>query len=362
MRRLARGEGRGTASFDSSTGELPHLIRSITLADGNLSTTSIGFGCASLYRVPSRARRLRLLEAAFEAGVLHFDVAPMYGLGMAEAELSRFAHDKRAGIIIATKFGITPTTLGRRLARLQSPARKLVLASSSLGARLRTSATGPSRGNIGGLLYESVGYDAVSARRGLENSLRALRTDYIDLLLLHEPEPDSIRGDELCAYLQAAQAAGHIRSWGLAGERERCVRAIPVLPAAPPVVQLRYEITRPLRTTGLLAHSCIQFGVFDRLLPLLLAHINGDSSRVRRWSNTIGLDVGAAEVVGELLLRCALRDNPDGVTLISTSQEQRLRASARIAAQDPLSDGPQVQAFRTLVSRELLKEDDLDHY
>ena len=64
------------------------------------------------------------------------------------------------------------------------------------------------------------GFHAAGARRSLERSLRALRTDYIDLFLLHDPVPGSVRSDEVSACLEEARAAGLIRSWGIAGDLE----------------------------------------------------------------------------------------------------------------------------------------------
>ena len=51
-------------------------------------------------------------------------------------------------------------------------------------------------------------------------ALRALKTDYVDLLLLHDPLPGSVRSDEVSSFLEDARAAGLIRSWGIAGAPE----------------------------------------------------------------------------------------------------------------------------------------------
>ena len=51
-------------------------------------TSAIGFGCAGLFRIPHRKARKAMLDAAYDAGIRHFDTAPMYGLGLAEAELA----------------------------------------------------------------------------------------------------------------------------------------------------------------------------------------------------------------------------------------------------------------------------------
>ena len=45
----------------------------------------LGYGTSGLHGGLSKRPSLRLLEAAFDAGVRHFDTAPMYGLGDSEA-------------------------------------------------------------------------------------------------------------------------------------------------------------------------------------------------------------------------------------------------------------------------------------
>ena len=56
----------------------------------------------------SRRESLRLLEAAFDAGIRHFDVAPMYGYGEAEGCLGEFLQRHRADVTVTTKYGIPP--------------------------------------------------------------------------------------------------------------------------------------------------------------------------------------------------------------------------------------------------------------
>ena len=89
------------------------MLRTLTFPDSELETTVLGFGCAHLYGVPRSAERLRLLDAAHDAGIRHFDVAPMYGLGLAERELGRFIRHRRDAVVVATKFGIAPTLFAR---------------------------------------------------------------------------------------------------------------------------------------------------------------------------------------------------------------------------------------------------------
>jgi D-threo-aldose 1-dehydrogenase len=57
-------------------------------------------------REGSRPAREKVFDAAYEAGVRHFDVAPLYGLGVAEKELGRLLLRVPADVTVATKFGL----------------------------------------------------------------------------------------------------------------------------------------------------------------------------------------------------------------------------------------------------------------
>jgi aryl-alcohol dehydrogenase-like predicted oxidoreductase len=60
-------------------------------------------------------------------------------------------------------------------------------------------------------------YDVATMRRALHASLRALRTDYIDIYHVHDPLPDSAIGDDLVDALLRVKAAGLVRRIGVAG-------------------------------------------------------------------------------------------------------------------------------------------------
>ena len=59
-------------------------MEQIRLASSGRETTRLGYGCSSIMGALGRRQSLRLLEAAYDAGIRHFDVAPMYGYGEAE--------------------------------------------------------------------------------------------------------------------------------------------------------------------------------------------------------------------------------------------------------------------------------------
>jgi D-threo-aldose 1-dehydrogenase len=305
------------------------------LAGTGISTTPLGLGCATIYRQPNAKRRRHLLDAAFDAGIRHFDVAPMYGLGIAERELGRFARGRRDEVVIATKFGIAPTRTARAIGRVQGPARRLLAASPGLNSRARSTAAGPGSSPAGSMLYEATGFDAASARAGLERSLRELKTDYIDLLLLHDPEPGRVRGDEVCESLEEARTAGRIRTWGVAGEPVRSVEVARGLAMAPPVLQVRDDILERAVPSELPAAAVITFGVLGGGVPAILAHVTETAARRRAWQEAVGADCGDPMVVSGLLLRWAVRSNPDGVVLFGSTRSDHIVSGAAATAGGP---------------------------
>ena len=140
-------------------------MRTRRLLGTEIETSVIGLGCASLFRLPRAEERRLVLEAAYEAGIRHFDVAPMYGLGMAEPELATFIARRRDECTITTKFGIDPTPLGRMAGQLQRPVRMALRRSPSLGNEIRQSGQNPTAGWVGRALYSSNGYSAHSGRQ-----------------------------------------------------------------------------------------------------------------------------------------------------------------------------------------------------
>lgn len=324
-------------------------MRMTILHGTEVETSILGFGSADLFRVASRRQRMRLLEEAYDHGIRHFDVAPMYGLGLAEREFGRFARSRRDHLVVATKFGIAPTAVARGLAALQGPARRLFSAAPALRERARTSAGGPSSGSAGALLYTESGYDAASAEQSLKASLRELATDYVDLFLLHDPKPGAVRSDEVRVYLEKARGAGLIRAWGVAGEPRPSVEVMRLLSDPRLVLQVRDDIlirrTRPPE----LGHANVVFGVVGRVLSCLLRFVTESSTRRQRWNASTETDCGDAQALASLLLRDALRANPGGVVLVSTTKSEHIRTAIEATATDPTGVDEALDAFRRLL-------------
>src|ERR1700722_10139123 len=105
-----------------------------------MALAQLGFGTSQLMGRIGRKGSLRLMEVAYDAGIRHFDTAPLYGLGAAEAMVGEFAAGKRAHTTIATKFGIRPPTRSPLMDFAKSTARVAVKVVPSLRAKLRARA------------------------------------------------------------------------------------------------------------------------------------------------------------------------------------------------------------------------------
>ncbi|MEJ2057235.1 MAG: aldo/keto reductase [Desulfofustis sp.] len=177
------------------------------LGNSEKTLPAIGFGCMGLsefYGPPTDERAaIKLLHAAMERGVEHFDTAEMYGLRSAnESLLGEAFKDRRERVFIATKFG---------------PKRDLE--------------TG-----------EFIGLDGSRAncRSAIEGSLRRLRTDVIDLYYLHRVDP-ATPIEETVAAMAELVAEGKVGAIGLSeASADTIRRAARIHPIS--AVQSEYSI------------------------------------------------------------------------------------------------------------------------
>ena len=155
-------------------------MRRITLGQTGIEASCLGFGCASLgSRVPAAAG-LRALSAAFEQGIDWFDLAPAYGRGAAETIAADFIKGRRDRVRLCTKVGLAPPTSGGGIASALVPlARRAVALVPGLRAALRRSGV---QSNTRLPLTPEL------LRGSLEESLRRLGTDHVDLYALHNAE------------------------------------------------------------------------------------------------------------------------------------------------------------------------------
>jgi aryl-alcohol dehydrogenase-like predicted oxidoreductase len=179
----------------------------VTLASGLPPSSRLGFGCGSVMGRVGRGPSLRAIEAAVDAGITHFDVARSYGYGEAEALVGEGLRGKRDKVVIASKFGLDPPRSAGALRALKPIAQQI--AASIPGAR------GVLRSLVGGASAAADRFSVAAAETSLNRSLAALKTDYLDILFLHDCTATDL-SDELLAFLDAQIAGGKIRAYGVA--------------------------------------------------------------------------------------------------------------------------------------------------
>jgi D-threo-aldose 1-dehydrogenase len=207
-------------------------------------------------------------------------------------------------------------------------------------------------------LYKST-FDQKAAQRSLDDSLRELGTQYIDLLLLHDPVPSQFNALEMYELLERARASGKIRSWGVAGEVQPTSAAIKQLPGPTPVIQIRDDIFRRDECVAL-ASQCeylITFGILGDVLPKILAHVTSNKELTQQWNDAVGADCTDPHTVVGFLLRDAVRANGRGTVLYSTTRAERIRSAAALFSRVTASPDAALDAFRQLVATQLGQSD-----
>jgi diketogulonate reductase-like aldo/keto reductase len=286
---------------------------------------------------------MALLEAAFDvAGIRHYDVARYYGYGEAEGVLGKFlsTSNRRDQVTITTKFGLEPPPLSQ-----SSRGKSIMGLVRSLASRqpmLRKILAGVARRTI-----RASRFDVESARRSLETSLRELRADRIDLLLLHEATLEDTRADGLLEFMEAAKQQGKIRAFGTGTEFRHVPEIVAEAPAFARVLQIANGFGQwNLRQLGVdpervvITHSAL------KILPALETAFARLSAvdRAPTGRNEFK-SVGDSSLAG-LLLGLAMHENPQGVTLFSSVQPERIRDNVTSALRNASLTSAEWSAFK----------------
>src|SRR5437867_1310650 len=147
--------------------------------DTGMNVSEIGLGAWQLANpelgVNDKSEGLSIIHKSLEAGCNFFDTAPGYGQGRSEELLGEGLKSARKEVIICTKF---------------------------------------SHYNMDG----ERDFEAANIRTVLEGSLQRLQTDYVDILLLHNP-PRELMDGRIAAdryeELERLKSEGKIREYGV---------------------------------------------------------------------------------------------------------------------------------------------------
>jgi aryl-alcohol dehydrogenase-like predicted oxidoreductase len=191
---------------------------------GSSPVSALGLGCMNLshaYGVPpTREVGLRVLQRAMELGVTHFDTAALYGFGANEELVGQALAPFRSRIFLASKCGMQGVKFDTGMRRV-------------IDGRPET------------------------LRQTCENSLRRLRTDFIDLYYLHRWDK-SVPIEESVGALADLKQRGKIGAIGLSEVSAATLkRAHAVHPIA--AVQSEYSLCTRNPEIGVLP-ACRELG------------------------------------------------------------------------------------------------------
>lgn len=194
------------------------MIERRIIENTNISVSNLGFGTASLHHLFCLNDRLRLLDRVYDSGITHFDTSHYYGYGLAETDLGRFHNNKE--ITISTKIGLYPN------------------------GSYSNSAISVWQKKIVGKVFDkltkpNIDFSIRKAELSINSSLKRLKRDYIDFLLIHEPDIRMINGDEMLRFFEEQILRGKILSFGVAGEKSKVEDVINNIPFLCRIIQTR---------------------------------------------------------------------------------------------------------------------------
>jgi len=183
-------------------------MRSRPLGRTGITVSEIGFGTWGLggnvggsiaYGPTEDAESIQALRHAFDKGVTFYDTADLYGFGHSERVLGEALANRRHQIVISTKVGLVDA-----------------------------------RG--------TQDFGQTHIRHALESSLKRLQTDYVDVLMLHNPPPDLLRADsEPIALVADLCRQGLCRTWGVS-VRSPDDGLAAVRQAGCPIIQVNFNL------------------------------------------------------------------------------------------------------------------------
>jgi aryl-alcohol dehydrogenase-like predicted oxidoreductase len=288
-----------------------------TSSSSSTQISELGFGCAAVAGRVSRKDSLVALNAAYDAGITLYDTARSYGYGQSESVVGEFLQGRRDSVVLCTKFGILPASSGGWKRKLKPLAQIAIRAFPGLRKAVQKQA---------GDQFQANQFTPEVLRSSFETSLRELKTDYVDMLLLHAAPASVLQQLDLLDAISRFVDAGKVRIAGISAD-------------VPVIEQYFAERPSPL-TTAQFALNLANIGFAEttrRNSDLLLVgnHPFGGPSGAAAGKAALAalraspelpaalrekLDPNDPQVLPEMVLNCILRDT--GLTAIVPAMMQ----------------------------------------
>lgn len=149
-------------------------MKTISIGKGKIQVPEIGLGCMRINGLEGKKEVRSLIDTAMEEGINFFDHADIYAGGEAESIFGEcISSELRKKMILQTKCAIRP-----------------------------------------GVCYD---FSKKHILESVEGSLKRLRTDYIDILLLHRPDT-LMEEEEVAEAFDELEKSGKVRYFGVSNQ------------------------------------------------------------------------------------------------------------------------------------------------
>jgi len=205
------------------------------LGNTGLEVTAVGFGAMTIggaFGPVDDNESNRALHAAMDGGMNFIDTSDAYGAGLSENVIGKFLKERsdRHDIVIFTKGGNNMET---------------------------------------GICDFTPDYIA----NALEDSLKRLGTEAVDLYLLHNPKLDNMQAEDSYAVLEKAKDDGKVKNWGVSvNTPEECDYTVEQ--SRPSVMQMEYNILNQSAAASFARAKAVGIGVISRV-PLMRGFLSG---------------------------------------------------------------------------------------
>lgn len=202
----------------------------------------LGLGCSRIGSLgnPAPMREIRaLLDRALELGVNLFDTADIYGQGDSEREIGKLLAGRRDGAFVVTK-------VGKRFSgkmRLMRPFKPLLKPLLAQAKTAKSAVVGQRDANL------ATDFSPAHITWAADRSLRRLRFDFVDALLLHSPPARDIT-TAVGEALTSLKKAGKVRHFGVSCDDLAALEAALEIPGVE-LLELPLDVIDAAGETGL---------------------------------------------------------------------------------------------------------------
>jgi aryl-alcohol dehydrogenase-like predicted oxidoreductase len=276
----------------------------------------LGFGAAGLYAGRHHKHSVMLVRAALDCGIKWIDTAPLYGHGAAETIVGEAIRGRRDWLTLVSKVGIEPTNITLQY-RLHAKAAALAERLVGEKAPVRPPEQPRPRFNV---------FAPSDVVHSVERSLKALGTDRLDFLLLHEVDAATAVDPGLIDTLKLLVRQGKVLGFGTATQTDKTIQIAASQQSAEfavfqvPDGDLTAELAAEAKA-GIVLHSLLG----DRL-SRMLARLRSEDP-FRNAARQLGINPDQPDLARRLMAHAMMRANVRAA-LFSTSNVDRLRDMA----------------------------------